>query len=57
MRVKSEIYCLALQILKNQGNAVLMKTLVILSLSNDKRKRFSMCRIPGGGGYCHIWAI
>ena len=35
MWVKSEIYCLSLQILENQGNTVLMKTLTIPSLSNE----------------------
>ena len=35
MWVKSEIYCLSLYILENQGNTVLMKILVIPSLSNE----------------------
>ena len=35
MWVISEIYCLAMEILKNQGNIVLMETLIILSLSNE----------------------
>ena len=35
MWVKREICCIALLIFKNQGNAVLMKTLIILSLSNE----------------------
>ena len=39
--MKSEIHCLALQILKNEGNTVIMKTLIILSLSNEiNRKEF-----------------
>ena len=35
MCVKSEIYCLSLEILENQGNTFLMKTLTIPSLSNE----------------------
>ena len=39
MWVKSENYCLSLQILENQGNTVLVKTLMIPSLSRDKQER------------------
>ena len=34
MWVESEIYCLSLKIMENQGNTVLMKTLMFPSLSN-----------------------
>ena len=35
---ESEIYCLSLQILENQGNTVLLKTLMIPSLSNETNR-------------------
>ena len=47
MWVKSEIYCLALEILTNQGNIVLMETLIILSLSN-KINRDNLACVAGG---------